>query len=555
MSESFLGLRIGAEARLLSLAEILGADSPAFAVREVIAGGMGLCGKIQHIESGSLYALKTIHKEALESNAGYSRFVEEAKIWVTLSTNGGIVPAYGIVRINEVPVVCAKWMEGGSLRQSLPHRSPEFFYGGIDRLVRALAWAWATYAVIHRDLKPENILFDGQGWPHVSDWGLAKSLLPIEGPLPTDERPARSRKALKLTAAGSFLGTILYSAPEQILDATSADNRADIYSLGCIMYEWETGIPPFVGATAEEIAYGHLTRKPRRPAGWLNRSQLGAERVILKCLEKRRENRFESYEELREALGAAARRRNIIWNAIPIAQGELLPRIGWNQIRDFLREDGSVTHSADHRYALVEQDRLRPYLVEAETLMAVGEFERAAKILEHSFVSSLIQAVPDDLFCQYIAVNYGNCLASLGRTQEAIEAYRSIAAAKGKPPEFYVNLPLNLLRVGRAADAEAEAREGVKLFPEDTDILGNLTIILNSEAKYEEALETAKRRLQLGKDVHSLEEMAAALSGVATRSRDRNWPEAFAFPSERSEVSKSDLHDRQVLVGKNLVQR
>ena len=526
MLESLDSLKRGVILRLPGLATNQNLLSADFTVVEAIRGGMGICVRVRHEASGHEYALKTILPTGLERELAYRRFVEEIKIWVTLSSNGGIVPAYCIEPVNEVPCVCTKWMEHGSLRRFLAVKSPQFFFETIDRMARTLGWAWHVYLVVHRDLKPDNVLFDSTDWPHVADWGIARTVLDHRQRGAVEKIGSKARTDLRLTMPGSFLGTLPYASPEQLIDATSADHRSDIYSLGCIMFEWETGTPPFFEGSPEDIAYAHLYKAPPPLGGWLSKSNFGAEKVIAKCLEKRPDDRFQSYDELAKALAEASRRRKILWNPIPISQSALMPRVGWDEFEPRLAQDKSAVRSKDGQYAVIEGKDYEPFLREADVLMGLGEWQKAANILGHLFVPEMTQGNPDVPYLQAIAVNYANCLGKLGKNSEALQVFRTISSAKAKAAEFFVNYSNALNHAQKFREAEAVAREGLKSFPSDKDILGNLTISLQSQGKLAQAGETAIQRLRLGKDVRSLEEMASVLAQTANSACDADYPSA-----------------------------
>lgn len=268
--------------RLPDFARSRGLESDVFYVKAVFEGGMGACAKIESQASRDQYALKTVKGTLVDSRDVWERFVAEAKVWLTLSACDGVVEAYHITRINDLPCVCARWMEGGSLRHLLRRRDPALFFASMYRLVRILDWTHARLGVVHRDLKPENILLDQEERVYISDWGLARPLARardtgVTAPSAHSGRPDK----VGLTEAGRFIGTIFYASPEQIL-GVNIDHRSDIYSLGCIMYEWEAGHPPFVAKTAEEVAYGHLRRPVPRLGGVLGRTAFRAEEVITK---------------------------------------------------------------------------------------------------------------------------------------------------------------------------------------------------------------------------------------------------------------------------------
>lgn len=145
--------------------------------------------------------------------------------------------------------------------------------------------------VIHRDLKPSNIRVDGTGRPHVLDFGLAKS--------------ADSQHETAMTRTGQFVGSLPWASPEQV-EASSAkiDLRTDVYSLGAILFQLLTGTLPFdVGSNLRDVLDDILRREPRRPSS-ISGSQLRPriddelDTIVLKCLAKDRDRRYQSAGEL-----------------------------------------------------------------------------------------------------------------------------------------------------------------------------------------------------------------------------------------------------------------
>ncbi len=142
--------------------------------------------------------------------------------------------------------------------------------------------------IVHRDIKPENILLQ-QGRPVVSDFGIAR--------LHEDEG--------QLTATGVLIGTPMYMAPEQITAGREVDSRADLYALGCVLFEMLTGAPPFSGPSARALMAQHMVDerpgiRARRPA-----VSLELERVVHRAMAIMPADRFASAGELRDALSAA----------------------------------------------------------------------------------------------------------------------------------------------------------------------------------------------------------------------------------------------------------
>ncbi|GAG16979.1 unnamed protein product, partial [marine sediment metagenome] len=138
--------------------------------------------------------------------------------------------------------------------------------------------------VVHRDLKPQNIMVDEEGKARIMDFGIARSL-----------------KGKGMTGAGVMIGTPEYMSPEQV-EGKDVDQRSDIYSLGVILYEMVTGRVPFEGDTPFTIGVKQKSEIPREP-GELN-SQVPSDLngVIMKCLEKDKEKRYQSAGEVRQEL-------------------------------------------------------------------------------------------------------------------------------------------------------------------------------------------------------------------------------------------------------------
>ena len=140
--------------------------------------------------------------------------------------------------------------------------------------------------VVHRDLKPQNVMIDKDGNAKIMDFGIARSL-----------------HTRGVTGTGVIIGTPEYMAPEQA-EGRDVDKRVDIYALGAILFEMVTGRVPFEGATPLSIVLKHRSEPPADPQTINAQISAGLSRIILKCLEKSRDDRYQSAAEILEDLSA-----------------------------------------------------------------------------------------------------------------------------------------------------------------------------------------------------------------------------------------------------------
>ena len=212
------------------------------------------------------------------------RFAQEAKV-VAMLEDIHILPiyGYGIVE-NEFAYIAMRLLRGGSLADLLrkgpltPIRTADIF----TQVGRGLSYAHSM-GVIHRDLKASNILLDDTGNAYLCDFGLAKMI----------------GSTLDLTRSGNLVGTPAYLAPE-LVRGESADHRSDIYSLGILLYHMLVGRPPFTlsdtGIAA--LLYKHIETPPPLPHLLNPAVTPGIEIVIMKALEKDRNKRYQSAEDM-----------------------------------------------------------------------------------------------------------------------------------------------------------------------------------------------------------------------------------------------------------------
>lgn len=250
-------------------------------------GGMGVVYRALDLTTDEAVAIKLLRSLLHGAGGSHARFQREIEIAKSLDHDHLVkVLDSGVWRSSSYFVM--ELVEGDSLRDRVrrrPRATPEDLLALIRQLCRGIH-AMHEHGVVHRDLKPSNVLITTEGVVKICDFGLALT----EGVGLT-----------RLTRTGASLGTPEYMAPEQI-EGRRVDTRADIYSLGVVMYEAFTGELPFVGDSAGSIMMQHLNRAPLPPSSADPSVPVWLERIILRALEKDPARRFQSVEEIQSKL-------------------------------------------------------------------------------------------------------------------------------------------------------------------------------------------------------------------------------------------------------------
>jgi serine/threonine-protein kinase len=254
--------------------------------RELGRGGMATVYLARDLIQGRPVAIKAMHR-GLVTALGTERFHREMQIAASLS-HPLILPLYDSGDAGGVLYYVMPYVEGESLFQRL-ERERRLALEDALRITHDVADALA-YAhdrgVLHRDVKPENILLAG-GRAMVADFGLARAI--------------GAADYRKLTETGVVLGTVYYMSPEQLGSRHDLDQRADIYSLGCILYEMLTGEPPYTGSLEQVVA--RIVRAPIPSVQRLRATVPSAvDQAIGRAIAKSAADRFGTMQEFAAAL-------------------------------------------------------------------------------------------------------------------------------------------------------------------------------------------------------------------------------------------------------------
>ena len=300
-----------------------------YRILEVLGeGGMGVVYRGEHCLTGRPVALKTVRTAAETTLAGIrreihalSRLQHPGVVRIIDHGVSGGLPWYAMDLLEGSTLrshLQTSWAPGGGVpkragtathtqalgdegaveAQTLAGGAPTL--RGIDGLLPALLAVIRRLCaplgflhgsgIVHRDLKPDNIFLRPDGSPVLVDLGLAGGFSGAGG-------------REELAAEGKLMGSLAYMAPEQTR-AELVDARADLYALGCILYECATGRPPFAGASAESLLYQHRNVAPVPPSRQIDGFPPALDQLILKLLEKRPQDRLGYADDVAEALRA-----------------------------------------------------------------------------------------------------------------------------------------------------------------------------------------------------------------------------------------------------------
>lgn len=446
-------------------------------LRELGRGTFGAVWLAQDEKLDRKVAIKIPRQLAAGDSEG-DEFAYEARIAAQLK-HPGIVAVYDVQRLTSGEwFVVMEYIEGKTLADSLKE----------NRCTPSQAAAWGAQiadalhaahrqSLVHRDLKPANILLDWLNQPHIADFGLAVT------------------EDLQRSLAGNLAGTLLYMSPEQVRGETHRlDGRADIWSLGVILYEMLTGKRPF-GGKREELFDEIQNRPPRPPRQIDERIPVELERICLKCLAKQPDSRYSTAADLAAELRSLtkAQPKSKTWllvgagtaASIILVLAIIVPLVLWSR--------GTVKPTPD-KIASVPTQAMDSAVIELRKLLAEQNQRQKGTPPTPTTDSSKSDplAVPGSVAPFELPAEMGSLEAKIKTAREA----------KDEPEEFKLLLEATneLPERGYSAEAELAARRLVQVAGNDPALrplaLGQWGLALSRIGKPEMAISPLRESAQ-----------------------------------------------------------
>lgn len=493
-----------------------------FLIQDIFGGegksGMGVVYLVTSRKFDRPFVLKTFQKDNYNS---IERFRSEAEVWVASGIHPNIVQALFVDEINEKLFIGAEFIapddygrntithyleQGGTSNQNIIKWTAQFCYGMNQAVSKGLK--------VHRDIKPDNLMVDANGNLKITDFGLSKFSNEFKALNASIDQKDKDNggflnkfkglfgnqkiedKNIGLTNEGSFLGTILYASPEQIMNSSSVDFRSDIYSFGIVLYQLiSLGSFPYslVGKTTiETLALMHL----QEPIVKINHPLAS---IAYKCLARNINQRYQTFQELLKDLKPIADSLKI---KLPNNKTEV---------------DAS----------------LRELYIKSFTYRSLGDLNKAKEL-----ITKYISQDKNDSSAWSLK---GRIEYELGDTKEAIKSTLISYEIEANNSQTCNNLGIFYKQQNDLQNAERFLYEAIEIDPYNSGALTNSAILYEEKGNFPLAADLIVRAIKLAPDKKTLHFNAGNIA--ANVSRQKHFDKAINILELLIKVDKGNINN------------
>ena len=493
-----------------------------FLIQDIFGGegksGMGVVYLVTSRKFDRPFVLKTFQKD---NNNSIERFRSEAEVWITTGIHPNIVQALFVDEINEKLFVGAEYIvpdeygrntitdylkQGGTSNQNIIKWTAQFCYGMNQAISKGMK--------VHRDVKPDNLMVDTSGDLKITDFGLSKFTNEFKALNASRDQTEKDKvgflnkfkgffekqkiedKNIDLTNEGSFLGTILYASPEQIMNSSNVDFRSDIYSFGIVLYQLiSLGSFPYslVGKTTiETLALMHL----QEPIVKINHPLAP---IAYKCLSRNVTQRYQNFQELLKDLKIIA---DSIKIKLPINKVEV---------------DAS----------------LRELYIQSFTYRSLGDLNKAKELI--------LKYISQDKKDSSAWSLKGRIEYEQGNNKEAIKSTLVSYEIEPNNSQTCNNLGLLYKQQNDLTNAERFFYEAIEIDPFNTGALTNSAILYEEKGNFHLAADLIVRAIKLAPDKKTLHFNAGNIA--ASIAKQKHFDKAINILELLIKVDKGNINN------------
>ncbi|MGV8125512.1 MAG: tetratricopeptide repeat protein [Candidatus Xenobiia bacterium LiM19] len=459
-----------------------------YTVQQVLKGGMGTVYVIFDSVQVKFQAFKTFQERYLWNDRAIKQFIKEAEIWIKLERHPNVVNAERIEVIEGKPYIVLEYIQGTDLEsilkaEMLPvKKSIEYAI----QFCEGMSYAFKKLGLIHRDIKPTNCFITREGVVKISDFGLGKIFdeAPPEAEALSLSQLITEKKMLdkkfSSTSSTGMVGTLPFMAPELFININATSTKTDIYSFGLVFYIMLTGINPFFSEDPYELIQNHLSVQPKPPQSYNSEVPESLSVIVLRCLEKEPEKRYDDFAQLKKAIEEAYS------ECFHTRYQYQEPQDIFSE-EDWLNKGISLASLSRHKEAVITFDqalKINPQSIE-------GKIQKGTSLIKLNRTEEAIEC-----FDEVLQLDLGNwkawffkgeALRKMGKREEALTCINRALDRDPDRPEALRSKGNLLAETGKELGSLIYFNRALELKPKFGEIWSDKGIVLLKLRRYNEA--------------------------------------------------------------------
>jgi serine/threonine protein kinase len=478
-----------------------------FRVLNAWKGGMGAVYLVAHQELSEPIVVKTLLDPSNEN--ARKLFVKETETWIKLGFHPNIVQAFWIRTLEDDLYVAAEYVNSANGPNTLDgyikrgNVSNELVVRWVAEFCYGMNYAVANGIKAHRDIKPANLMVDETQSLRITDFGLAKTHTISDS---SSLDPSFAEAMSGVTATGA--GTPVYMPPEQFDPRNSVDQRADIYSFGATLFHLCTGTVPFAAASIPGLMLMHL----KTPVPSTNSV---FDHLIKKCMAKRPEDRYQSFDQLHDAILPIAQRLGVQLKAPKLSDNVDLINLFNQALSLSAIQQPAQAMAAISKYIERASDDFRGWTLKGRLHLEAGEVQAA--------LDSTSRSIKLNSFSSKSWNNMGLIQNRLKNYEDAVRAYERAIKLEPNNTGAMLNCASTLSTLRRYDEAEQMIEKALRIHPEKASLWHNLGAILLDRSDKKDAIAAFEKALLLNPNSKLTKDALEEAKATKSKTRSLLW--------------------------------